>query len=326
LPVDPLIAPFLNVLNEAPRPPRSTPADAIAVRRQVAERTSEGNPYAAFVEEPPAVADVHEEFVELSSPTGRIPVSVYRTEKALAGAAPGALVMFHGGGWFMGDREGSDNRCRTIAAAHDLVVVNVEYRLAPEYRFPTPGEDCYQATVWTAEHATRLGVAGDWLAVAGESAGGNLAAVVALMARDRGGPRLALQILEIPGLDLTMSSPSVDTYAHGYVLDRDELLWCAEIYLGDHDPKDPLASPVWAADVAGLPPAVIFTSECDPLTDDGSRYATLLSEAGVPVRHKQFPGHVHGSHTLTRLMPTARAWRDSLLEAIGDSLGAPARG
>jgi acetyl esterase len=315
---------MLSALQDAPKPARSTPADAIAARNQVAARESEGNPYGAFIEDPPAVADVHEDHVAVSSPPGSIPVTVYRTETALAGAASGALVMFHGGGWFMGDRQGSDNRCRTIAAAHDLVVVNVEYRLAPEHPFPTPGEDCYQATVWTAENMARLGVAGDWLAVAGESAGGNLAAVVALLARQRGGPRLALQVLEIPGLDLTMSSPSVDTYAHGYVLDRDDLLWCVKIYLGDHDPKDPLASPVWEPDVAGLPPAVIFTAECDPLTDDGSRYATRLSEAGVAVRHQQFPGQVHGSHTLTKLMPTARAWRDALLEAIGDNLDATA--
>jgi acetyl esterase len=133
-----------------------------------------------------------------------------------------------------------------------------------------------------------------------------------------------LQVLEIPGLDLTMSSPSVDTYGRGFILDRDELRWCVEIYLGDHDPKDPLASPVWATDLTGLPPATILTAECDPLTDDGSRYATALAQAGVSVRHQQFAGHVHGSHTLTNLLPTARTWREALLDAIGDNLHAAA--
>lgn len=325
MPIDPGIAPLLAAINEAPKLPRSSPDDAIAIRRDADKRAAQGNPYLVFADDPRPIADIHEELVEVAGGPDQIPVTIYRSEKALAGGAAGAVVMFHGGSWFTGDRAGADARSRLIADTHDVVVVSVEYRLAPEHQFPIPGEDCYEATAWTAEHLGELGVAGDWLAVAGESAGANLAAVVALLAQRRGGPRLALQVLEIPALDLSLSSPSVAKYAHGYVLDRDDMQWCVQVYLGDHDPKDPLASPLWAPDVAGLPPAVIFTAECDPLADDGRRYASRLSKAGVDVYHHQFPGQVHGSQQLTRLLPAAREWRDDLLRSIGDSLAAGTR-
>jgi acetyl esterase len=160
--------------------------------------------------------------------------------------------------------------------------------------------------------------------VGGDSAGGNLAAAVALLARERGGPALSVQVLEIPGLDLTLSSPSLAVYGRGHVLDADDLVWCVGNYIGDHDPKDPIVSPVWVEDASGLPPAVIFTAECDPLADDGSRYADRLRDAGVPVVFREFEGLVHGSHGLTALLPIAREWRELLINTLRANLAAPA--
>jgi len=197
-----------------------------------------------------------------------------------------------------------------------VVVINVGYRLAPEFPFPTGVMDAYAALEWTVTQADRLGFDPERVGVGGESAGGNLAAAVSLLARDRGGPPLRLQLLEIPGLDLTLGSPSVAKYGAGYVLPIDELRWCVANYLGDHDPADPLASPLLAPDLTGLPPAVILTAECDPLADDGRRYADRLTDAGVAVSFVEHAGHVHGSHALTALLPSARAWRDEVIEAV----------
>jgi len=314
MPVDPQLAPLLAALNAQPRPP----LDVERRRTELARRGTEGNPYGAYVEPAPEVADVHEESIPVSSPPGEITVRIYRP-----GPGPiGALLMYHGGGWMFGSLEDSDVRSRTIAARAGVVVVNVDYRLAPEFPFPTPVRDAYDALVWTIDQAERLGIDPDRVGVAGESAGANLAAAVSLLARDRGGPALRLQLLEIPGLDLTLGSPSIRKYGYDYVLPEDELHWTVESYLAGAPATDPLASPLLAADLNGLPPAVIMTAECDPLADDGRRYAQRLAEAGVPVQFTEQAGHVHGSHTLTALLPSARAWREQLIAAVRVHLGA----
>jgi acetyl esterase len=312
VPVDPLIAPLLAALNAQP----AAPLDVALRRAEAARRQAAGSPYGQFTQPLAEVADVHEERIPVTSPTGEITVRIYRNADVLAGAPAGALVVYHGGGWIMGSLGDSDPRSRTIAAAADVVVVSADYRLAPEFPFPTPVHDCYDALTWTVANAGRLGFDPRRIGVAGESAGANLAAAVALLARERGEPELRLQLLEIPGLDLTLDSPSVRTYGSGHLLPLDELRWCLGLYLGGHPATDPLASPVLATDLAGLPPAVILTAQCDPLADDGRRYAQRLTGAGVEVRFTEHAGHVHGSHILTALLPTARAWRDEVTDAV----------
>ena len=309
MPVDPLIAPLLAALNAQPRPAWNSVADR---RAEMAARSANGNPYTALVDPPPDVADVHEETIPVSEPPGEIDARIYRN----ADRSAAALVVLHGGGWWSGSPADSDTRSRIIAAAADVVVINVGYRLAPEFPFPTAVMDAYAALEWAVTQADRLGFDPEHVGVAGESAGANLAAAVSLLARDRGGPTLGLQLLEIPGLDLTLGSPSVATYGTGYILPIDELRWCVGNYVGDRDATDPLASPLLAADVSGLPPAVILTAEYDPLADDGRRYADRLAAAGVAVTFVEHAGHVHGSHTLTALLPSARIWRDEVIEAV----------
>ena len=314
MPLDPLLVPVLDAQNARPRPVLQGPEDAFALRQEIAERKAAGDPVATFIEAAPHVAVVADDVVPVDDPPGEIGVRIYRDGDA--STLRGALLVYHGGGWCLGSLDETDTRCRTIAAAAGVVVVNVDYRLAPEHRFPTPAEDCYRALVWTVEQADRLGVDVSRIGVAGDSAGANLAAAVTLLARERGGPALRFQLLEIPGLDLTLSSPSVAAYATGYVLEADEIRWCLRTYLGDHDPADPLASPLLAADLAGLPPAFIASAECDPLADDASRYAQRLRDSGVPVTFHQYDGQVHGSHAFTGLLPTARVWQDAVVAAV----------
>lgn len=315
MPVDPVLVPLLEALAARPKPAFVDAADR---RRQNAEaRATAGDVYTKFVEPITVPALTSEETVPVTQ--GEIRVQIYRP----AGAARplGGLVHYHGGGWWSGDLDEPDPRCHALAVGARIVVVDVEYRLAPEHPFPIPLEDCYEALTWTVANAERLGINPERIGVSGESAGGNLAAAVALLARDRGGPTLSLQLLEIPALDLRLSSPSAHTYAAGPVLPRDEVLWCVEQYLGDHDRTDPLASPLLADDLSGLPPAFITAAECDPLADDASGYARRLAAAGVAVEHKEYAGHVHGSQGLTKLMPTAREWRDSVVAAAWEHLG-----
>ncbi|MFI6323018.1 alpha/beta hydrolase [Nonomuraea sp. NPDC050556] len=300
MPLDPLIAPLLKVVNERPRPEWT--GDAAERRRQFAQRPD--NPYASFAEVEPET-DIQVE--------GN--VRIYPTP-----GARGALVFFHGGGWWLGSAADSDMRCRAFAARAGVTVFSVDYRLAPEHPFPTALEDCYQALTWAVDQADRFGFDPELVAVAGESAGGNLAAAVALLARERGGPSLKLQLLEIPALDLTLSSPSIERYAKGYVLSAEDLRWCVEQYMKGHDPADPLVSPLLAEDLTGLPPAYIAVAEFDPLVDDGHRYAERLKEAGVPVTLRVFEGQVHGSQSLTALLPAAREWRDSVVGAVREHL------
>ncbi|GAA3306467.1 alpha/beta hydrolase [Nonomuraea dietziae] len=307
MPLDPLLVPLLEVHSSLPPAPEGKSAAERRRERDEARRSADGSPYARYIEAAPDVDEVYEDSV----PPDGVAVRVYRHGLVSAGT----LVYYHGGGWWSGHPDDSDTRCRTIAAGTGLTVVSVDYRLAPEHRFPAGVEDCYRALEWAAES-----FGPGWLGVTGESAGGNLAAVMALLARERGGPSLDLQIMEIPAFDLTLSSPSIATYAEGYVLTAKELRWCVENYLGGHDPADPLVSPLFADDLTGLPPAVILTAECDPLADDGSRYAARLRESGVPVTHVEFEGQVHGSQMLTGLLPVARAWRETLLDSIRASL------
>jgi acetyl esterase len=244
-----------------------------------------------FAAVPPgdAVASVAD--MRIPEPGGEIPVRVYTPEGR--GPFP-ILVYFHGGGWVVGDLETQDADCRTIANAAGCIVVSVDYRLAPEHKFPAAADDAYQATVWVAENGARLGGDGAPPAVGGTSAGGNLAAVVALMARDRGGPVLACQLLTVPVTDHESATDSYCENGEGYVLTDEEMGWFWDHYLATpEDGVHPYASPLRAPDCSGLPPALVQAAEYDPLRDEGRAYADKLRAAGVPVTYRCYEGMLH---------------------------------
>jgi len=209
------------------------------------------------------------------------------------------LVYFHGGGWVIGDLEAYDATCRALTNAAGCLVVAMEYRLAPEHKFPAAPEDCYAATCWVAANAAAIGGDPGRIAVGGDSAGGNLTAVVAQMARDHGGPALVYQLLVYPVTNYGYDTASYRENADGYLLTRDAMVWFWDHYLRSAaDGNNPLASPLRANDLRGLPPAMLLTAEFDPLRDEGEAYAMRLQEAGVPVTLKRYAGTIHGFFSL----------------------------
>lgn len=233
-----------------------------------------------------------------------------------------AFFHIHGGGFILGSIDWTPNaaKCAHICRNAGCVVVSVEYRLAPEHRFPTAPEDCYAALVWVVDHAARLNVDPARIAVGGESAGGNLAAVVALMARDRGGPSLTFQLLEMPVTDMSASSsghPSMTLYGQGYGLERSGIEAFQDDYLPDPADRElGYASPLLAADVTGLPAAHVITAEFDPLRDSGEAYGRRLQKAGVRATVRRFEGQTHGSSNLWHVWAPAREWMDEVVGSI----------
>ncbi|CAB4757480.1 MAG: alpha/beta hydrolase fold domain-containing protein [Actinobacteria bacterium] len=235
-----------------------------------------------------------------------IPVRVYWP--ADDGVVRPAIVYYHGGGWVIGGLDTHDNAARLLANAADAVVVFVDYRLAPEAVFPTAVEDCYEGLQWTATNAAELSIDPQRLAVAGDSAGGNLAAVVALMSRDRGGPALRYQLLVYPCTDMEPSKwPSMSENKNGYFLTTDSMAWFYDQYVPDaSDRTNPYASPIYAPDLSGLPPAFVITAEFDPLRDEGEAYAARLRDAGVATDLQRFDGMIHGFFGMTAMFEQAR--------------------
>ena len=235
-----------------------------------------------------------------------IPLRVYRPAGVSDSRRLPVLVYFHGGGWVIGDLETHDVLCRQVTAEAGVSVIAVDYRLAPEHKFPAAVDDAWAATRWVAAHAADLGVDAERLAVGGDSAGGNLAAVVALLARDAGGPRIALQILLYPVTDLVSESQSYAELADGYMLTRDSMRWFRAQYLAkDEDAADWRVSPLRAPSLARLPPALVITAGYDPLRDEGEAYARRLREAGVSVDAVSFGSMIHGFVPMGRLIDTA---------------------
>jgi acetyl esterase len=263
---------------------------------------------AAALNGPPApVAAVADRRVP--GPAGELPVRVYTPE----GSPPFPIVVFfHGGGWVVGTLDTYDPLCRALAAATPAVVVSVDYRLAPEHRWPAAVEDAYAATEWASRNAAALGGVQHRLAVAGDSAGGNLAAVVALGARDRGGPAIGFQLLVYPVLDAAGDTASWREYADGYHLTADGMRWYWDHYLGGAGGAAPDASPLRAAFVGGLPPALVIGAEYDILRDEGEAYAARLAEAGVDATASRHAGVVHG---FVRWRAVTGAAEDALQEA-----------
>jgi acetyl esterase len=244
----------------------------------------------------------------IPGPHGDIPIRVYTP----AGSGPfPCLVYFHGGGWVLGDLEMTNAICRTLAARAGCVVVSVHYRLAPEHKYPVPFDDCYAATTWVAEHGSEIGVDGSRLAVGGDSAGGNLAAAVALRARDESGPALAMQLLVYPVTDHNFDTPSYASNGENYLLTKDMMEWFWNHYLATADDgADQYASPLRAADLSNLPPATVFTAEFDPLRDEGEAYADRLAKAGVAVNRTRLDGQIHGFFTMLLVFEAASRTAD----------------
>ncbi|HEX4979949.1 MAG TPA: alpha/beta hydrolase [Acidimicrobiales bacterium] len=249
--------------------------------------------------------------IEIPGPAGAIPARVYVPSD---GAALPVVAYFHGGGWVLGGIESHDGSCRTLANVSGAIVVSVDYRLAPEHAFPAAVDDCWAATQWIAAHAADLGGDPARLAVAGDSAGGNLAAVVALMARDAGAPALRGQLLVYPVTDATMSHPSIDSNGEGYFLTKADMEWFYGHYAPER-PEDWRLSPL-LADVAGVAPAMVLTAEFDPLRDEGEAYGKRLEAAGVPVEVVRKDGLIHGFFGMGANVDAARAAMEQAGEAL----------
>jgi len=217
-------------------------------------------------------------------------------------------VFFHGGGWVIGDLDSHDVVCRQLADEGQLIVISVDYRLAPEHKFPAAVEDAISATQWVAANAIALGIDAARLCVGGDSAGGNLAAVVAIAARDGNGPALSGQVLIYPATDFAMTHPSHGEPETSVLLTHSVIRWFRDHYLnGAADVHDWRASPARATTLIGLPPAYVLTAGADPLRDEGDEYAQRLREAGVAVTHRSFPGQFHGFFTMGKLLQQANA-------------------
>lgn len=248
----------------------------------------------------------------IPGPAGLMRVRIYRPRTAPLGA----LVYYHGGGWVVGSLDGADAMCRALTNGATCTVVSVDYRLAPETKFPGPVEDAYAALRWSSTAEREIGVSADRIAVGGASAGANLAAAAALMARDRGGPGVTFQLLAVPVVDLARSAASFAEFADGYGLTRTDMEWFARHYLRtEADAEHPYASVV-RADLRGMPPAFIATAECDPLRDDGERYGERLRSASVDARITRYPGMHHGFMGYPRELEEARRALDDMSAAL----------
>jgi acetyl esterase len=257
----------------------------------------EAAPLPAEMPEMASVADT-----VIPGPGGDLPIRIYRPGTERGGPV---LVYLHGGGLVMGSNRSFEPLARELASTSGATVVAVDYRLAPESPPPAQFDDAYAATLWASESADELGVDAERLAVLGDSAGGSLAAAIALAARDRNGPRIYAQVLLYPGLDRDMSAPSITAMTGGPLLARDDIDYMHTLADGDAGPpNDPYLVPAYAADLSGLPPAIVVTAGCDPIRDWGERYADRLRDAGVQTTCTRYPGMYHGF--LMRCEATAR--------------------
>jgi acetyl esterase len=284
--LDPDAQMMLDMAREAGRPPfeTMTPDEARAQVRAMR---------AILRQVPPDVAELRD--LTARGPHGPIPLRLYRARAATDNAPQPCIVYFHGGGWLFGDLDTHDNLCRHLALAADCTVISVDYRLAPEHKFPAAFDDAYAATKWVSGNAATLGIDRTKLVVAGDSAGGNLATAVALMARQNGGdPKLAYQLLIYPVVDMDFAHDSFKRVGEGYSLTEKSMIWFREHYLrSPADRDDWRASPLRAKDLSKLPPAFVITAGADPLCDEGEAYARALEKHNVRVIHRHYPGQMH---------------------------------
>lgn len=299
MPLDPRCQALLGELT-APGQPSFSHMTVAEARGSLAQMAA----IQAIAAEP--VARIEDRVIPGPEEEESIPLRVYTPSAPFAsraGALP-ILLFFHGGGWTLGDLETDDPLCRSLTNRVGCLTISVGYRLAPEHRFPEPLEDCLTAARWVEEHAASLGGDPARIAVAGESSGANLAAAVALAARDQGGPRIAHQLLICPATDAASSTDSYREYGEGYLLTRSDMRWFWGHYLArPEDGSHPYASPLRAPDLRGLPGATVITAECDPLRDEGEAFGARLAQAGVPARVERFAGMIHGFVNLGALLP-----------------------
>jgi acetyl esterase len=259
------------------------------------------------------------EDMEFAGPGGPLRVRLY-TPVAAGGDALPAIVFFHGGGFVLGDLDCYDPLCRMFANESGARVIAVDYRLAPEHPFPAAVEDCYAALKWVEDNAPRLGVDANRFAVAGDSAGGNLAAATVLLAKEKGAPKPSFQLLIYPALSADLSSGSARDFAQGYFLDLQTIAWFMNQYTPSPDPRDFRLIPMSAKDVSGLPPTCIVTAGHDPLHDGGQAYAEKLKTAGVKVAHVDYPTMIHAFFNMPNFLPMAREAIAAAAKAVKDAL------
>jgi acetyl esterase len=311
--LDPDAAAVYKAFQEAGRPPYETVTPAEA-RQMYLNARLVSNP------EPPELESVKD--IAIPGPGGPVPARVYTPKKARRadGMAP-CLIFFHGGGWVIGNLDSHDVVCRTLAHEGETLVIAVDYRLSPEAKFPAAVEDSIAAAKWISDNAMTLGIDAARLSVGGDSAGGNLSAVVAIHARDHGGPKLAGQVLIYPGTDFRMTHPSHREPETSILLTHSVIQWFKNQYLnGPEDIHDWRASPALVENLADLPPAYVLTAGADPLRDEGEEFARRLEAAGVPVTYRSFPGQFHGFFTMGKLLPQANVAAKEIgawLKALG---------
>jgi acetyl esterase len=312
--LDPGAQRVLKLIEQSGRPPYETLEPEVARELYRAGRF-------VLQPDPPNVAGLRD--LDVPGPAGALRLRLYRGSGTRPEEALPALIYLHGGGWVFGDLDSHDGVCRMIANAARCAVISVDYRLAPEHKFPTAVEDAFAAAQWIAANTAALAVDPERIAIAGDSAGGTLAAVVCLMARDAGAPLLRLQALVYPATDMAMTRASHRAFTNGLPLTHTTMLWFRELYLRDAaDRADWRASPLRAADHSGLPPALVLTAGFDPLRDEGDAdaYARRLEEAGVAVTHRCFEHQIHGFLTMGRFISaSSQAIRD-IAAALRDAI------
>jgi acetyl esterase len=311
MPLNPAVEMLLKAMAEAPAIDFET--TTVAAARAIFDTPMVFGP-------PPEVASVKN--IEIALPGRTLAARLYMPENASANC--GLTLYFHGGGWVIGTLETHDPLCRQLARESGHAVLSVDYRLAPEHRYPAAAEDCYDATCWAVKNAEALGLSSKRVAVAGDSAGGNLAGAVALMARDRGGPVIAHQLLIYPVTDTNFDRASYTANGGGdYYLSTAAMQWFWNHYLGDQPASAaPHAVLMDQASLADLPPATVITAQYDPLCDEGDAYAKRLAEAGVRVDYGCAPGMVHGFFSLFQVIPDSVPWIKRAASNLARDLGA----
>lgn len=312
MPLHPGAQNVLDLIAEAGRPPfeQLTVADA---------RDAYRNSRKALQPDPIDIAEVRD--FTMPGPAGELPLRLYRGAPVDAGSPQPVLVFFHGGGWVIGDLESHDTICRELAARAGVTVISVDYRLAPEHRFPAAVDDAIAATKWISGHASDLGIDIDRLAVGGDSAGGNLAAVVALHARDNAGPAIRQQVLIYPVTDFDINTKSYQEMSDNPPVRRDTMVWFMDHYVPEMSARtDWRAAPLRATDHSGLPPGFVMTAGYDPLCDEGQAYAKALETARTPCRHVCYEGQIHGFLNMGRVNPQTSEALDEIAGALRDGL------